>query len=102
MRTRVCYLDYHEAWLCCYLVIHILNLLRPLQLFYFRFWPVYWLSLVHLCTNLNFDPSMKGWPVVLKFKCDDQLDQKQTASWAPSLSTLTPFNFNYKRMQEFR
>jgi hypothetical protein len=44
MRMRVCYLDCHEAGLCCYLVIHIENLLRPLQLFYFHFWPIYWLS----------------------------------------------------------
>jgi hypothetical protein len=31
MRLR--YLGCHEAGLCCYLVIHIENLLRPLQLF---------------------------------------------------------------------
>jgi hypothetical protein len=46
MRMRVCYLDYHEAGLCCYLVIHIGNVLRPLQLFYFHLWPIYWFSLV--------------------------------------------------------
>jgi hypothetical protein len=45
MRMHVCYLDSHEAGLCCYLVIHIENALRPLQLFYFHLWPVYWLSL---------------------------------------------------------
>jgi hypothetical protein len=28
----------------CFLMIHIENLLRPLQLFYFHLWPVYWLS----------------------------------------------------------
>jgi hypothetical protein len=39
-----------EAGLCCYLVIHIGNLLRPLQAFYFRLCPVYWLSL----ESLNF------------------------------------------------
>jgi hypothetical protein len=33
MRMRVCYLDSQEAELCCYLLIHIENLLRPLQLF---------------------------------------------------------------------
>jgi hypothetical protein len=42
-RMRFC----HEAGLCCYLVIHIENLLHPLQLFYFRLWPLYWLSLVY-------------------------------------------------------
>jgi hypothetical protein len=36
----------HEAGLCCYLVMHIENLLCPLQLFYFHLWLIYWLSLV--------------------------------------------------------
>jgi hypothetical protein len=36
----------HETGLCCYLVIRIENLLRPLQLFYFQLWSIYWLSLV--------------------------------------------------------
>jgi hypothetical protein len=40
----VCYLDCHEAGLCCYVVIHIENLLRPFQLFYFNLWHIYWLS----------------------------------------------------------
>jgi hypothetical protein len=44
MRMRVCYLHCHETGLCCYLVIHIDNLLRPLQLFYFHLWPIYWLQ----------------------------------------------------------
>jgi hypothetical protein len=43
---RVCCLDCHEAGLCCYVVIHIENLLHPLQMFYFHLWPIYWLSLV--------------------------------------------------------
>jgi hypothetical protein len=56
------YLDCHEAGLCCYLVIHIEILLRPLQLFYFHLWPIYWLSLVwsssfsiflHLCITFS-------------------------------------------------
>jgi hypothetical protein len=42
---HVFYLDCHEAGLHCYLVIHTENLLRPLQLFYFHLWPIYWLSL---------------------------------------------------------
>jgi hypothetical protein len=46
MRMRVWYLDCHEAGLCCYLVIHIGNLLHLLRLFYFHLWPIYWLSLV--------------------------------------------------------
>jgi hypothetical protein len=36
MRMRVCYLDFHKAGLCCYLVIHTENLLQLLQLFYFH------------------------------------------------------------------
>jgi hypothetical protein len=44
-RMRVCYPDFHEGRLCCYLVILIGNLLHPLQLFHFHFWPTYWLSL---------------------------------------------------------
>jgi hypothetical protein len=43
--SAVCYLDCNEAGLC-YLMIHIENLLRPLQLFHFHLWPIYWLSLV--------------------------------------------------------
>jgi hypothetical protein len=46
MRMRVCYLECHEAGLCCNLSVHIENLLRPLQLFYFRLWRIYWLFLV--------------------------------------------------------
>jgi hypothetical protein len=42
----VCYLDCHQAGLCCYLVIHIENFLRSLQLFYFHLWLVYWFYLV--------------------------------------------------------
>jgi hypothetical protein len=44
MRMRVCFLDCQEAWLRCYLLIHIENLLHPLQLFYFHLWPIYWPS----------------------------------------------------------
>jgi hypothetical protein len=33
MRMWVCYLDCHEAGLCCYLAIQIENLLRPLPPF---------------------------------------------------------------------
>jgi hypothetical protein len=46
MRMRVCYLHCHEAGLCCCLVIHTETLLRPLQLFYFHLWHIYWLSRV--------------------------------------------------------
>jgi hypothetical protein len=46
LRMRICYLDCHEAGLCCYLVIHIENLLHPLQLFCFHLWSIYLLFLV--------------------------------------------------------
>jgi hypothetical protein len=46
MRMCIYYLDCHEAGLCCYLAIHIENVLHPLQLFYFHLWPIYWLSLI--------------------------------------------------------
>jgi hypothetical protein len=46
MRMCICYLDCHEAELCCYLVIHTENVLHPLRLYYFHLRPVYWLSLV--------------------------------------------------------
>jgi hypothetical protein len=36
MRMHVCYLDCHEAELCCNLVLHIENLLDPLLLLYFH------------------------------------------------------------------
>jgi hypothetical protein len=42
MRMRFRYVDCHEAGLCCYLVIHIENILHPLQLFYFHLWPIYY------------------------------------------------------------
>jgi hypothetical protein len=47
MRMRVCYLDCHEGGFCFCLLVHIDNLLRPLQLFRFYLWLIYWLSLVH-------------------------------------------------------
>jgi hypothetical protein len=46
MSMRVCYLDCHEAGLCYYLVIHTVNPLRPIQLFYFHLWPIFLIYLV--------------------------------------------------------
>jgi hypothetical protein len=60
MRTRVCYLDYHEAGLCCYLVIRIENALSPLQPFFFHLWPIYWLSLVYKMLETGFQPRSRG------------------------------------------
>jgi hypothetical protein len=50
---RMCYLDCHEVGMCCYLEIHIVNLLRPLQLFYFHLWHIYWLSIVLIEVKLS-------------------------------------------------
>jgi hypothetical protein len=49
MCLHICHLDCHEVGVCCYLVIHIENLLHPLQLFNFHLWPIYCPSLVLLC-----------------------------------------------------
>jgi hypothetical protein len=56
MRMRVCYLDCHEAGLCCYVVIHLENLLHPLQMFYFHLWTIYWFSLVKLSIEFRLYP----------------------------------------------
>jgi hypothetical protein len=50
-------LDCHEAGLCCYLVVHIENLQRTLQLFYYHLWSIYWLSIIHLDTLVQMGPS---------------------------------------------
>jgi hypothetical protein len=50
---RICYLDCHEAGLCCYLVTQIENLLHPLQLFDF-----------HLCLFYSYYRySYAGWEI---------------------------------------
>jgi hypothetical protein len=49
LRIRVCYLNCHEAGLCCYLEIHIENLLRPLEAFSFHEYLFYRLFLVISC-----------------------------------------------------
>jgi hypothetical protein len=53
IRMRICYLAYHEAGLCCHLVIHIGNLLLPLQIFYFHLRPIYWLFFVFYLYYIN-------------------------------------------------
>jgi hypothetical protein len=42
MRMRVCYLDSHEAGMYCHLLMYIENLLRPLELYHFHLWLIYW------------------------------------------------------------
>jgi hypothetical protein len=49
MRMRICYLNCHDAGLCCYLVIHIEDLWCPLQLFYFHLWLIYGSTLYIRC-----------------------------------------------------
>jgi hypothetical protein len=56
MRMRICYLDCHEAELCCYLVIHTGNLLYPLQLLCFHLR----LNLVHTYLSYGFHQSNKS------------------------------------------
>jgi hypothetical protein len=82
LNMRVCYLEYHEAGLCCYLVTHIKNLLRPLQLFYFYLWPIYRLALIlKLFLEIGLGSSgarSESWQPFLNTvkkweKCDDQL-----------------------------
>jgi hypothetical protein len=41
-----------RSWTVLYLVIHIVNLLRPLQLFYFHLWHIYWLAFI-VCSSLG-------------------------------------------------
>jgi hypothetical protein len=61
MRMRICYVECLEAGQCCYLVIHIENLLRTLQLFYFHLWPIYWLSVVEINTQINQITCKERW-----------------------------------------
>jgi hypothetical protein len=97
LSMRLWYRDYHETGLCCYLVVHIENLLHPLQLFYLNLWPVYWLRLVCFrmmwwMVNRNGELfEMKSWWDNLKWyprvcldwlrKSKKYLDRK---SWHPS------------------
>jgi hypothetical protein len=54
------YLGCHEAGLCCYLVMQIENLLRPLQQFHFHLWHIYWISLVTVTFNIHETPCLQG------------------------------------------
>jgi hypothetical protein len=66
MGMHVFYLDCHEVGLCCYLVIHIEDLLHPLQLFYFYLKPVYWLSLIQQLYPSECSCTPKTW--LLRYK----------------------------------
>jgi hypothetical protein len=70
MSMRFCYLDYHDSGLCCYILIHIENLLRPLQLLYFNLWPNYWFSLILITVRTYLEwlqmQIMQQWVAVLE------------------------------------
>jgi hypothetical protein len=59
MHILICYLDSHEAGLCCYLVIHIENLLYPLDVVYFHLWPFYGRSFIYTLTYSCSGPKMR-------------------------------------------
>jgi hypothetical protein len=52
LNMPICYQDCHETGLCCCLVIHIKNVLHPLQLLYLHLWSIYWLSLIIIWTKV--------------------------------------------------
>jgi hypothetical protein len=105
---HVCYLGCHEAGLCCYLLTHIENLLRPLQLFYFHLWPIYspsyvfilkpslhedfsvsfhkpwWNSIQETFINLHFNTLIFLASLTLNFK------QPVSSSLLPPWLTLQP------------
>jgi hypothetical protein len=54
MRMLVFYLECNEAGICCYGLIHIENPLRPLQLFYFNLWHIYWLFLLRITLRFKW------------------------------------------------
>jgi hypothetical protein len=78
IRMRVCNVDCHAVGLCCYLVIHIDTMLRPLQLFYFHLWPIYWLSLVLQTdyTTATLNAVVHYWKIYARFlsvsPCEEQ------------------------------
>jgi hypothetical protein len=75
MHMHVWYLDCQEAGLCCYLVTHTENLLRPLQTFYFHLW--------HYLLTL---PCISLWYIVITSEAintlqfDQQIQNKITNS----------------------
>jgi hypothetical protein len=79
MRMSVCYLDCHEAGRCCYLVMYIQNLLRPLQPFYFHFWstvftisPSYITAIINQCYECSMLP-MQSVPSSGRTSCKQRL-----------------------------
>jgi hypothetical protein len=59
MRMRDCYVECNKDGLCCYLVIHIENLLLPLQLFYFHSCPSYFLTVRFMTVVLRQQGTVK-------------------------------------------
>jgi hypothetical protein len=97
-RVRVCYLDCHEAGLCCYLVVHRENLLFPLQLFYSHLWTIYWLSLIasngRMSVNIKFVKDVKAsglgliFGTVLTFSLRDRGKPKENLRLAGLLTEI--------------
>jgi hypothetical protein len=58
MRMRFCYLDCHDAGLCCYLVIHTESILHIFHLCFFHLWPIYWLPRT---TRLSDNGTTQNW-----------------------------------------
>jgi hypothetical protein len=83
MRMCVLYLDCHQAGLCCYLVIHIESLLRPLQLFYFHLWPIYW-----LCVVVTVNHYEMCWCTIVSWPGQRLMCSPQRRKWFWSPSSL--------------
>jgi hypothetical protein len=119
---RISYLDCHETGLCCYLVIHIENLLRPLQLFYFILWPIYWLTchLEHLngmlkkslssvlpiletprllstTRNITWIPERIVMKLDMHISCHLGASQRHISYFLPVTNTNTTYSLSYYR-----
>jgi hypothetical protein len=62
MFMRFCHVGCREPGLCCYQLIHIETYYRPLQLFYFHSWPIYWRSPVDIG-----DYRWTKWSMIMSF-----------------------------------
>jgi hypothetical protein len=78
MRMRICYLDCREAGLWRYIVMHIGNLLRPLQLFYFHLWHIYWFSLIRINHNVKSFSLLNYIFALLNVELNDRQLMKHT------------------------
>jgi hypothetical protein len=106
MSMRVWYLHCHEGGLYCCLVIHIEDLLRPLQLFYFHLWHIYWLSLVHLekSVYVRTETMLYCWPILKEIGILGQLSVKvscvELKKSLPQVEALIPGHRRIYRQRE--